>query len=326
MGQRTTIAWADATWNPVVGCSKVSAGCRSCWAERMAARLSAPRKDGKRAPYEGLGVIETRITRDGCGPSRWSGRTALIERALDWPLRKRKPLRIAVGLMGDIGHESRSCQEIGSVFAVMEAAQQHTFYVLTKRAERMARWVQWWLRPRDLGGAGHHVNGMPPNVWLGVSVEDQASLSRIDDLLQTPAAHRFVSFEPLLEGIDAREHLQRKRYWNPLSQLWTNEPESTLPPYPVISAVIIGGESGPGARLCRIEWVRDLVAQCEAAGTPVQIKQLGANVIDGPEPPRRVQWPGDTECRYPRMLLRDSHGADPSEWPDDLRAYTGRAM
>lgn len=218
MGRETKIAWCDSTWSPVRGCTRVSEGCRNCYAERMAAR----RLPGLMSPTTGKPFAVTwKPLRDNPGGPRWSGRVELIESALDIPLRCRKPRRIFVNSMSDTFHEALPDEAIDRIFAVMALCPQHTFMVLTKRAERMRKWharcvVDGKLRS-GLGKAVQDICGGTyggrftmepfyklqlaykswpwplPNVWLGTSVEDQkAADERIPLLLQTPAAVRFI--------------------------------------------------------------------------------------------------------------------------------------
>ena len=199
----SAIQWTDETWNPVVGCSRVSRGCEHCYAERVAHRGMAP-------AHKGLTVMGKH------GP-RWTGEVRFLPDVLSKPLRWRQPRRVFVNSMSDLFHEQVSDEQIAAVFGVMAMTPQHTFQVLTKRPERAVRWFEWaeqWNSVglvRDMRGArcvGAAVaSGVPderiaafhgpwplPNVWLGVSVEDQATADeRIPHLLRCPAAVRFVS-------------------------------------------------------------------------------------------------------------------------------------
>ena len=202
------------TWNPVTGCSKVSDGCRNCYAERMAKRLKA------------------------MGSKRYENafRVTLHEDLLDLPRRMRRPRVIFVNSMSDLFHEKVPFEFIRDVFRTMVACPQHTFQVLTKRSGRL----------RDLGSS----LPWPANVWMGVSVEDVRVLHRIDDLFAVPARVRFLSCEPLI---------------GPLDEL----------PLRGISWVIVGGESGPGARSMRKCWVESIRRQCCDADIPFFFKQWG---------------------------------------------------
>jgi len=279
MGDKTGIQWTDATWNPVRGCSRVSAGCEHCYAEALAARFSGPRK-----AYEGL------IMQTTAGP-RWSNAIKLVPEALDLPLRWRRPRRIFVNSMSDLFHEDVPDSFVAQVFGVMEQAPRHTFQVLTKRPQRMLELLERPVWRVAL-----------PNVWLGVSVENRAALPRIEYLRQTPAALRFLSVEPLIEDlgmIDLRG----------------------------IDWVIIGGESGAGARPFNLAWARDLIRQCRAAEVAPFMKQVGA-VPTMDESLWRNTFPTPlltprTRDRVPvgcvGLSFSDPKGADLDELPKDLR-------
>ncbi len=216
MAQNSSIEWTQATWNPVTGCTKVSPGCKHCYAERLAHRLQAM---GNPRYTNGFAVT-------------------LHEDLVTLPLRWRQPRTVFVNSMSDISHESVPLTFIRAVFETMQAAHWHTFQILTKRAERMAE-----LAPELV---------WPDNVWMGVSVERQDYASRIDLLRRVPARVRFLSCEPLL---------------GPLALDLTG-----------IQWVIVGGESGPGARKMELEWVRQLRDQCEVARVPFFLKQLGGAI------------------------------------------------
>ena len=336
MSDKTGIEWTDATWNPLRGCSRVSEGCRHCYAETVAARFSGPGQ-----PYEGLADR----ARSG---SKWTGVVRLIEAHLTDPLKWRQPRRIFVNSMSDLFHESVPDEWIDRIFAVMALAPQHTFQVLTKRPERMREYLTqrhrfWnaflpfvgpgisthdkaeaWCRENGVkrdererrigiindGGGFHYPNESAwplQNVWLGTSVENQQTAdARIPLLLQTPAAVRFVSAEPLLGPVNLHKALCRKVRPDVLTptDVWGSECE----PRGDLHWVIVGGESGPGARPCDLAWIRSIVQQCKAAGVACFTKQLGAKVRqcdDGREP---LVW-----------SLTDRKGGDPEEWPADLR-------
>ena len=270
MADKTAIEWCDATWNPVVGCSIVSKGCTNCYAMKMAARLEAmgqPIYRGMTAPSK-------------TGPV-WTGAVRLNPAVLAKPLSWRRPRRIFVNSMSDLFHESLPDEAIDRVFAVMALCPQHTFQVLTKRPERMRA----YMRARDgMGDAAlcRAINAIPaalgnrhgalemplPNVWLGVSVEDQAAAdARIPILLDTPAARRFISAEPLLGPVDLAATVRR------CTLAGTIVPDGKTHP---LGWVIAGGESGPGARPMHPDWARGLRDQCADAGVPFFFKQWGA--------------------------------------------------
>jgi protein gp37 len=326
VSDNTGIQWTDATWNPIRGCSRVSEGCRHCYAETVAKRFSGPG-----LPYEGL------VNAQG----RWNGTIRVVAEHLTDPLRWKRPRRVFVNSMSDLFHENVSDETIDRIFAVMSRAHLHTFQILTKRPERMRAYMAKLVADAaaDYGrdypfriacampdAQADHSDGAfrkwpLDNVWLGVSVEDQATTdARIPLLLQTPAAVRFISAEPLLGPINLREMAHRED-WH-IDALDTPDPTSRL------SWVIVGGESGHGARPCAQEWIARIVEQCQAAGAPVFVKQLGAYVVSedrafsyeaemrevlGPD----AKWPHQRWAW--RAGLKDRKGGDMAEWPADLR-------
>lgn len=248
MADHSAIEWTDATWNPVRGCSRVSTGCRNCYAERMAARWS-----GEGQPYKGLAWMSPT-------GARWTGRVQLVPELLEVPLRWRRPRRIFVNSMSDLFHEALPFETVARVFDTMRLAPWHTFQVLTKRPSRMRDFVQHLRTTSTLPGL---VDGDPtaalasshPNVWLGVSVEDKrVAAERVPLLLDTSAARRFLSCEPLLGPLDLTP--------------WLSVPNG-------LHWVIAGGESGKGARAMDPAWVRSLRDQCQAVGVPFFFKQWG---------------------------------------------------
>jgi protein gp37 len=229
----------------------------------------------------------------------------LIEDRLTAPLSWRKPARIFALSMSDLFHEAVPDEWIDRIFAVMALCPQHEFQVLTKRAERMRDWFAAdEARKKGIREARNDIAKtrlwLPewplPNVWLGVSVEDQRRRDRINHLFQTPAAVRWLSLEPLLEHVEPYLSWGGKR----------------------IDWVVIGGESGPRARPFNIEWARSIIRQCRDAGVACFVKQLGVQPFVGVKP---QNWFG------PGLSLRDRKGGDPAEWPDDLRVreYPGDA-
>lgn len=278
---KTKIEWATKTWNPIRGCSKVSDGCRNCYAIRQAHRFS-----GKGQPYEGL-------TRKSGTEINWTGKVMLVPEMLDAPLKWRKPERIFVNSMSDLFHEDVEFAFIVAIFRVMALAPHHTFQILTKRPERMLGVMK--LMPEALQKIfpveKHpevHAPGWPlPNVWIGVSVENQkVANERIPLLLKTLAAVRFLSMEPLLGPVDLSK-------WKPFDGecFCQNEPNGCVPrlatgcPKPAIDWVIVGGESGHKARPMHPDWVRSIRDQCQAAGVPFFFKQWGESVMTSQMPP-----------------------------------------
>ena len=295
MSDNTKIEWADATWNPVRGCEKVSEGCRNCYAARMAARFS-----GEGQPYEGLAEMTPH------GP-RWTGDVQLVPEVLDQPLKWRKPRRIFVNSMSDLFHEDVPDEFIARVWTIMASCREHTFQILTKRPRRMMEWVNrvkdWegykthnGEPPAAYGGNGIIVGGNEwplPNVWLGVSVENQkVADERIPLLLQTPAAVRFLSCEPLLGPVSLKEinipitGPGSPQPYAPSTGRRINALTGDVFEYDwhgrgvgrqgaKIDWVIVGGESGPNARPMHPDWVLGIRDQCVAAGVPFFFKQWG---------------------------------------------------
>lgn len=273
------IEWTEATWNPIVGCSIVSPGCTNCYAMKMAARLEA------------MGVPHyAGLTKPSKAGAVWTGEMALApEKILLEPLRRKKPTMYFVNSMGDLFHEGVPDEWIDRVFAVMALCPQHTFQVLTKRSARMRSYCNTWS-PSDIFkrqrmiimhkpalsfrafDGGHPTGEVPwkwplPNVWLGVSAErQQEAHARIPDLLATPAAVRFVSAEPLLGQLDLEPYI---------SDAWETD-QRDYPKLGNLDWIIVGGESGHGARPMHPDWARSIRDQCAAAGTAFFFKQWGA--------------------------------------------------
>ncbi len=317
MGE-TSIEWTDFTWNPVSGCTKVSQGCKHCYAERMFPRAYA-------------------------GTGRRFIDVATHEDRLEQPLRMRSPKRIFVNSMSDLFHEDAPDAFLDRVFAVMAMAQRHTFQVLTKRPERMRRYLSGLtfervitacnltihgkphgsdgesslstidgrsLKARFVAGEKTAYRGVPrlpfPNVWLGVSVEDQKTADeRIPLLIQTPAAVRFLSCEPLLGPVDLGLYVY--------DDILTTGPGSRLKPAPSnqrrLHWVIAGGESGPGARPMHPDWAASLRDQCRAAGVPFLFKQWGSWLpVDTPSDEECFAEDGSDRQLEGRVTLTTAHG------------------
>jgi protein gp37 len=251
---KSKIEWTDATWNPVRGCSIVSAGCTNCYAMRVAHRsFTSPDM-----PYHGL-------TRISGGRPVWNGDIKLVRSMLRQPLVWKRPRRIFVNSMSDLFHEKVPFDFIDEVFEVMLQAHWHTYQILTKRPERMLEWA-WSTNARhgDMLGCpgGSELPEPPKHIHLGVSAEDQETADRRIHLLsQVPAAVRWVSFEPLLGDVNI--------------QRWAPPLKPGARSQAVIEWAVIGGESGPGARPMHPNWVRHLRNQCVAAGVPFFFKQWG---------------------------------------------------
>ena len=295
MADKTGIQWSDATWNPTTGCDRVSTGCDNCYAMTLAKRL----KSMGSAKYQTDGHPFT------SGPGFG---VAVHPDALDQPLRWKRPRRIFVNSMSDLFHKDIPDEFIARVFAVMASCQRHTFQVLTKRHARMRSLLRsdcFTQAVRD-SMIPLLTQGVPdfraidvwplPNVWLGVSAEDQHWADiRIPALSLTPAAIRFVSAEPLIGPI----RLHRGHGHCPTHDFPGGFCSSPCPDLIRPDWLIIGGESGPGARPMEIDWARTLVRQSREAGITPFVKQLGA-VTGIP-------------------LGAGSHGGDWDAWPADLR-------
>lgn len=303
---KTKIQWADMVWNPVTGCSKVSAGCKNCYAKREWPRHSHPK-----GAYAGRKFEDVR-----CHPER-----------LEIPLRWKKARMVFVNSMSDLFHESVPFEFIDRVLAVAALSQQHTFQILTKRSQRMREYLDRLqamfvniekLLESDIAKATRAVSenaghawpqnavlawlqpeteedgcvGFPPkNVWLGVSVENQETAdARIPDLLATPAAVRFVSYEPALGAVDFGPYLEAIDFHalgvmdDPLAATLIAQSvrDGSGDAVRGLHWIICGGESGPGARPMHPDWARSVRDQCQAAGVSFFFKQWGAWLPLGP--------------------------------------------
>ncbi len=224
----TNIEWTDATWNPVVGCSILSAGCSHCYAMQMAARLEAMGVD----KYSGL-------TRRVRGRPVWNDLVREDHESLAAPLHWKKPRRVFVNSMSDLFHEGVPDTFLVAVWRTMAETPRHSYQILTKRPARMASFVS------------NTIKRVLPNVWLGTSIENRRAAPRIDHLRATPAAVRFVSFEPLIGSVGALDLTD-------------------------IHWAIVGGESGPGARPIQTAWIDEIHDQCTTQDTAFFFKQWGA--------------------------------------------------
>lgn len=222
MNTVTADKWWERSYNPFEGCTPISPGCKNCWAQRMLTRFGRP----------------TELT--------------LHPERLDKPLRWRKPRLVFVGSLGDLFHDDVPTNYITQVWETMARADRHTFLVLTKRPLRMHAWV-------SLARSAGIVQWPLPNVWLGTTVESEKYTGRLDTLLVNPAAHRFVSIEPMLGPVDLRPWLDH------------------------LDWVIAGGEMGPGARRSHFSRLESLRYQCHDAGVPLFQKQWGSNCSDVPD-------------------------------------------
>lgn len=299
----TTIEWTEQTWNPTTGCDRISSGCDNCYALPLAKRL--------KGMEQARGTARPKYQTDGdprtSGPG--FGLTTHPD-ALTEPLRWKKPRKVFVNSMSDLFHARVPREFLARVFAVMAATPQHTYQILTKRPERAARiltdlctcgrghppgehfrsemeWAATSHSPTYVPGLEHgiyHRSGWPlSNVWLGTSIESDEYARRADALRHAPAAVRFISAEPLL---------------GPLPSLDLD----------TINWVILGGESGPGARPLELDWIRDVIGQCRTAGVAPFVKQLG------------TVWARDHHVGGKSVAaLGDTKGGNPEYWPAGLR-------
>lgn len=341
MSDNTKIEWAGATVNAVNGCSLASPGCTNCYAMRLAGTRM------KHHPTRAGLTMDTRA-----GPV-WTGEVRLHEPALLQPLRWKRPRRIFWNAHGDLFHPAVPDEWIDLVFAVCALTPQHTHMILTKRSARMREYLARHdtSQPGDsITNAAFAMNGVVrgyrgsggaaswplPNVWLGVSVEDQTRADeRVPDLLDTPAAVRFLSCEPLLGPVDLG-HVKMVDYitegggsvqgWESAlnGKRFDEWADGDSEGWPKLDWVIAGGESGPGARPMHPDWARSLRDQCAAAGVPFHFKQWGewapqVGAVDG--------WtiPDDPEIsRYDYRDWLGDHWSEPFSkgWQDDVNDDT----
>jgi protein gp37 len=286
MSQPTTIEWTDVSWNPVHGCSRVSTGCKNCYAETLSLRYGQTKVPWTQRNAEQNVMLKPHKLREP------------LSKAGPW----KNPCRVFVNSMSDLFHEQIPDEYIAEVFAVMARATQHTFQVLTKRPERMRDVLgSAWFRLSFLAALGREdamaTAAWPlPNVWLGVSIENRKWLGRADVLREVPAAVRFISAEPLLGPLmphvfEDEDHVFA--YW----------PDDQTPCVPYdgldlldIDWLIVGGESGSGHRPFDPAWARDLRDACAESGTAFFVKQLGGarpgtKLDDLPEDLRIREYP-----------------------------------
>jgi protein gp37 len=328
---KTKIEWTHmagyvgATWNFIIGCLRKSAGCENCYAERQVHR-------GLSKQHKGL----TKLTKKG---PVWNGKFNIAEHRLDEPLRRQKPTMYFVNSLSDLFFEPVPFELIAASFGVMAASPRHIYQILTKRPERANEFFAWLEdrahevsasyreRPRsldecrlqvlltaarrrkiidvaDVAAVIHSGVQWPlPNVWLGVSVEDQETVDRrVPMLRRLPAAVHWISQEPQLSAITYRSDVFE---WKPLGPD-ENDESRLLPP---IRWIVIGGESGPGARPFEIEWARETIAQTLGSMCNVFVKQLGARALF------------KDPMSFERLPLDLAHrkGGDIEEFPEDLR-------
>ncbi len=324
MGDNANIEWTDFTWNVITGCSVKSSGCKNCYAMKLA---------GTRLQHHPSRAGLT--TETSAGPV-WNGEVRFNEDWLDQPLRLKRSRKIFVCAHSDLFHESVPDEWIDKVFAIMALAPQHVFQVLTKRPERMREYLmglepnkagsRWYNAIKGMfrykGSTGQlgpddtiptHLGPVLNNVWLGVSVEDQkAADERIPLLLQTPAAVRWISAEPLLGAIDLlRIKLPDGYGRSAISALhdWYLTPSYKV----MLDWIVVGGESGPNARPMHTDWARSLRDQCASAGVPFLFKQWGewaprSGILTGGGTDFSEIDPSCT--RWPNVIRLGEHGHD----------------
>jgi len=306
--------WWDQSWNPLIGCSHASPGCANCYAEKLAGtRLR------HLPPYR-------MATTNG----KWNGNIVQQDNKLGDPTHWRKPRRIFVNDMGDTFHPHVPFEYIAAMYGVMAACPQHVFILLTKRPDRMLKFYEWLVDESRMAqcpipllcgvnAQNHGVDvdamGLPDvwplrNVWVGTTCEDQDRADkRIPDLVQVPAAVRFLSLEPLLGPIE----LKRDEYGHETGgpQGWVQDRW--------VDWLIPGGESGPRARECRREWLESIARQGEDDGIAVYMKQMGSAYID------EKNWVAGRFAKVPKEYgrtvrrLKDVAGRNMDEWPNSLR-------
>ena len=323
----TNISWADETYNPLVGCSKISAGCANCYAEKMAYRISCNR----RIEHTDVGRAYGNVV-NGAGESswrrQWSGRTSFIESVLTKPLHWRTPRKIFVVSMGDLFHESVPFDWIHEIVAIVTLCHHHQFFFLTKRSDIMQMYFaqpdlwthhipdaihKFWNHRGiqeplpgyiDFSAVTHQIIPPIPNLHLGVTVENQDNVGRIADLIRTPAAKRFLSIEPLLPGqLDLLLDSNSRKEIEPCPNERCDEEEGccaceyTGRVYGKckIDSIYLGCESrGPKERLCGLDDIRYIMRGSREAGVKIHVKQIPLN---GKCNKNIKEWPKDFQVR-----------------------------
>lgn len=282
----TKIQWTQYTWNPIRGCTPASEGCINCYAKRMAAWRFA--------------ALASNLDKDKEFKPR------VIHEKIEEPLKWKKPRMVFVGSMGDIFHEDIPAKDIIHMFDIMQRCKTHTFQVLTKRPERMAEVLfgkegDWYL------GGGDYIK----NVWMGVTAENQRMLDyRVHFLATHWAGIRYVSCEPLLEPLNMYDWLEiakEKGTGKTVFSGWK----------PAIDWVIVGGETGSSARVCREDWISDIYNQCKDANVPFFFKQPGRKWIPtciGDQPNQDCENCLGLDCTYGIKRWKERR-----EWPNAAR-------
>lgn len=331
----TKIEWCEETWNPIVGCTKISPGCDHCYAERMAKRLKAMSEK-----YDGKG--SDTLHRSATGPyaevisakGTWNGFTSFVKSAMEKPLHWKTPRKIFVCSMGDLFHESALIRWIDMIIAMAALVPKHIFIILTKRPEKMFDYFKaskddlierWGDACYEIGVSDKNDDiDSPPcwihnrlqdewpmnNLWLGVTAENQEQANiRISILLEIPAVKRFVSVEPMLGPIDFYDIQKGNEFYHALKGFGDISGSNGHFGGTKLDWVICGGESGPGARLMHPDWVRSLRDQCQNAGTPFFFKQWGEWVPeDQASKPLYEKYLTMPINNWPKHLPQDPHG------------------
>jgi protein gp37 len=310
VSENTKIQWTDYTFNPWRICTPVSPGCTNCYAAAHAHRF-------------GIGEYRKGVPRIRTSAANW-------KKPLKWNRKhdpEHPPQRVFCASLSDWLDDEVPVEWLADLLSVIHQTPNLTWQLLTKRPENWQRriaaaWdvmeplsdakvlVMKWSNAAQTGDDGFH--GPPHNVWIGTTCENQEMADRrIPELLKIPAAVRFISCEPMLGPVNFRYVLGRDG--------WSDGRRENR-----IHQIIFGGESGPNARPCNVEWIRDGVRQCKEAGVSAFVKQLGAHVIDhnvnsADTFPDSQCWPSVAGIDGARVVLRDKKGGDPAEWPQDLR-------
>ena len=279
MGDKSSIQWTDATWNPTIGCTRVSEGCRNCYAFAL--------HDQRHESWKGTGAFANVPQYH----KPFSELQVMGEDRLLQPTRWKRSRRIFVNSMSDLFHKDVPLDALRKIVGIMGLCAHHRFQVFTKRPERMREFLlEHWPEPL-------------PNVLWGVSVEDErTALERIPLLLESPAIRRAVSYEPALEGVSFESWLR----WEPGEQI--HEPgggsytTERPPAHPFLDWIIVGGESGSGARPFHYEWALSVAQECREASVPLFVKQMGSNAYRGGKP-----W------------NLSGKGGDMQAWPHEIR-------
>lgn len=333
MSANTKIEWCDHSWSPWRGCTKVSPGCANCYAERLSWRNPKVLGEwGKGRPRV--------LAKNWNEPVKWNKANRYGFVVTD------PPVTVFPSLCDWLDDEV-PVEWLAGFLVLMQTTPNLTWLLLTKRPgmwrDRLGASAEMLhaTRADDASGTPHDLtqgmihawlNGQPPrNVWVGTSVEDQKRADeRTPELLAIPAAGRFLSVEPLLGQVEFKaSHLFSDDQMEPVGEFRTNPTTGKRQlglriksgPKPLIHWVIIGGESGPGARPCNVDWIRSLVRQCKDAGVPVFVKQIGARPVRGmdDEPFERITRRRGNGEEIEAALPYHPKGGDPAEWPEDLR-------